>query len=92
MSESKENEEQLNGALTRMAGVLEAAQFDDGSLNITLQGPESGFVGSPLVMKLFITGDAVDKLTAELSGIGLGRKRSQMPSGNRNEAAILRRP
>ena len=72
MADPRQKDEQLNAALTRIADVLEAAQFNDGSLNITLQGPESGWVGSPLVMKAYIAGDAVDNVAAELSEIALG--------------------
>lgn len=70
MSDPQQKDKQSD-ALTRIADVLDAAQFKNGSLDITLQGPESGWVGSPLVMKLYIAGDAVDKVTAELSGIAV---------------------
>jgi hypothetical protein len=56
-------------ALERLACVLEAAQFNNGSLDITLQGPESGFAGSPLKMIVYIQGEEIKKLSAELSGV-----------------------
>jgi len=57
------------GALERLASVLEAAQFNNGSLDITLQGPESEWVGSPLKMIVEIRGEAVKEIGAELSGV-----------------------
>ena len=69
MAEGQNHKASNNGALTRIAEVLESAQFNNGSLDITLQGPESGWSGSPLVVKLYIAGDAVEQVAAELSEI-----------------------
>lgn len=65
------SEPRKKGPLERLASVLEAAQFTNGSLDITLQGPESGFVGSPLKMVLYLQGDEVKSLSAELSGVAV---------------------
>jgi hypothetical protein len=58
-------------ALTRIADVVEGAQFSNGSLDVTVQGPESGWVGSPVSVKLFFVGNTADSLIAELSGIAI---------------------
>ena len=50
MAEAKAEKKQ--DGLSRIAEVLEAAQFNNGSLDITLQGPESAWVGSPVPVKL----------------------------------------
>lgn len=63
------SEPKKKSALERLASVLEAAQFSNGSLDITLQGPESGWVGSPLKMVLYLQGDEIKSLSAELSGV-----------------------
>jgi hypothetical protein len=44
-------------ALTRIADVMEHAQFNNGSLDITLQGPESEWVGSPVKVILYLAGE-----------------------------------
>jgi len=51
---------------------LESAQFSNGSLDVTLQGPESGLVGSPVAVRLYLPGATADNLVAELSGIAGG--------------------
>jgi hypothetical protein len=58
-------------ALDRLASVLEAAQFNNGSLDLTLQGPESGWVGSPLKMVLYLEGPEIKSLSAELAGVAV---------------------
>ena len=70
MAEPKAEKKQ--DALSRIAEVLEAAQFNNGSLDITLQGPESAWVGSPVPVKLFIVGNTADNLVAELGSIATG--------------------
>lgn len=59
--------ETLEGLLT----VLEAAQFKNGSLDITLRGPENEWDGGPLKMIVDIRGTAVTELGAELSGVAV---------------------
>ncbi len=65
------SEPRKKSALDRLASVLEAAQFTNGSLDITLQGPESGFVGSPLKMVVYLQGEEIKSLSAELSGVAV---------------------
>jgi hypothetical protein len=63
------NEPRKKSALERLASVWEAAQFNNGSLDITPQGPESGFAGSPLKVVLYLQGEEIKSLSAELSGV-----------------------
>jgi hypothetical protein len=65
------SEPRKKSALDRLASVLEAAQFTNGSLDITLQGPESGFIGSPLKMVVYLQGEEIKSLSAELSGVAV---------------------
>ena len=65
------SEPRKKSALDRLASVLEAAQCTNGSLDITLQGPESGFVGSPLKMVVYLEGKEIKSLSAELSGVAV---------------------
>jgi hypothetical protein len=62
-------EPKKRSAVERIASVLEAAQFTNGSLDITLQGPESGTFGSPLKVVLYLQGEEIKSLSAELSGV-----------------------
>jgi hypothetical protein len=55
--------------IARIASVLEAAQFNNGSLDITLQGPESGAFASPLKVVVYLQGEEVKSLSAEVSGV-----------------------
>ena len=64
-------EPKKRSAMERLASVLEAAQFTNGSLDITLQGPESGTFGSPLKVALYFQGDVVKELSAKLSGVAV---------------------
>jgi|1186.fasta_scaffold00587_2 hypothetical protein len=59
------------GPLARLASVLEAAQFTNGSLDLTLQGPESDHVGSPLRVVLYLEGAEGKSLSAELSDVAV---------------------
>jgi hypothetical protein len=63
------NEPNEESPIERIASLLEAAQFRNGSLDITMQGPESEWVGSPLKMILDLRGEAIKELSAELSGV-----------------------
>jgi hypothetical protein len=65
------SEPRRKSALDRLASVLEAAQFSNGSLDITLQGPDSGFIGSPLKMVVYHQGEEIKALSAELSGVAV---------------------
>ena len=55
--------------LERIASFLEAAQFNNGSLDITLQGPETDLVGCPLKVVIYLQGQEVEKLRFELASM-----------------------
>ena len=56
-------------ALQQLVSILEAAQLADGSLGLTLRGPEPLF-GNPIPVKLQFC--SLDELCAELSEISVG--------------------
>jgi hypothetical protein len=55
--------------LERLVSILGRAQFNNGSLDLTLQGPESECAGSPLKAIVYLRGEDVKSLSAELSGV-----------------------
>ena len=63
--------EQQKSALERLVEILEAAQFNNGSLDITLQGPESDWTGSPLKAIIYLQGEEIGRLSAEVSGVAV---------------------
>ena len=56
-----------NDAISRIADVLEAAQFDEGSLDLRIQMPD--VFSEPVDVRLFIAGNTADNLVAELGSI-----------------------
>lgn len=62
------SEKKVKSPLERVAAVLEAAQFTNGSLDITLNGPEGG-VFTPLKMVVYLQGEEIKSLCAEISGV-----------------------
>ena len=61
-------EKKVKSPLERVASVLEAAQFTNGSLDITLTGPEGGAY-EPLKMVVYLQGEQVKALSAEISSV-----------------------
>jgi hypothetical protein len=67
---SEMSEPRKKGPLERLASVLEAAQFTNGSLDITLSGPEM-MPGCPLKVVLYLQGEEIKNLSAQLSGVAV---------------------
>lgn len=62
------SEKKVKSPLERVASVLEAAQFNNGSLDITLTGPEGG-VYEPMKMVVYLQGEQFNALVVGISGV-----------------------